>query len=112
MYNKTTDNYPTKDDTAVITVNGFVEDQVDETNVYAYRIVKAQYNQKGQVGFSGYIAMVDVLAGKEEPVTPLFDADGNPIYPTAAEISALAENADILGQARLYLLEKKLQFYF
>lgn len=99
LYNKTTDNYPTKDDTAVITVNGFVEDQVDETNVYAYRIVKAQYNQKGQVGFSGYIAMVDVLAGKEEPVTPLFDADGNPIYPTAAEISALAENADILGQA-------------
>lgn len=99
LNNKNTLNYPTAADSAVITVNGFKDDQVDANNVYAYRIVKAQYDQKGQVGFSGYIAMVDVFADQEEPITPLFDADGNPIYPTAAQISALAENTDITNQA-------------
>lgn len=102
LANKDTLNYPTASDTATITVNGFVDDQVDANNVYAYRIVKAQYDQKGQVGFSGYIAMVDVFADTEEPiepVTPLFDSEDKPIYPNSTQVAALAENTDILGQA-------------
>lgn len=94
-------NYPTKDDKATITVNGFVDDQVNADNVYAYQIVKALYNQNGQTGFSGYIAMVDVIDVENPvPVTSLFDASDNPIYPNSTQIAELAENNDILSSSK------------
>ena len=86
--------YPTAADSAQVTVSGFEKGQVKE--VWAYRIVDAEYDKNGQVGFSGYVAQKDlfreaaVIAAGGTPVSsdrvPIFgnvqkeDANGNKEY--------------------------------
>ena len=83
-------DYPTSADSAEVTVSGFEKGQVKE--VWAYRIVDAEYDKNGQIGFSGYVAVKDLLreATEQNPKSsdriPIFgnvsvkDASGNEKY--------------------------------
>lgn len=51
--------YPTEADNATVTVSGFTKGQVE--SVTAYQIVDAVYDADGQEGFSGYVAVKDLL---------------------------------------------------
>ena len=51
--------YPTERDSAAVEVKGFVKGQVE--SVTAYQIVDAEYDVDGQLGFSGYVAVKDLL---------------------------------------------------
>ena len=77
-YAAMTGTTPASTDTGTVTITNLKEgDQVT-----FYQIVKANY---GTSGFTGFEAVKDSSKA-------LFDKDGNPVYPSAAEIAALAEN--------------------
>lgn len=57
--NDNSPGYPTEADGATVTVSGFTKGQVE--SVTAYQIVDAVYNEDGQLGFSEYVAVKDLL---------------------------------------------------
>ncbi len=94
-------DYPTSADSAEVTVSGFEKGQVKE--VWAYRIVDAEYDKNGQIGFSGYVAVKDLLreATEQNPKSsdriPIFgnvsvkDASGNEKYTYTADDNTTVE---------------------
>ena len=85
-----TPGYPTENDQGTVTVSGFTKGQVE--SVTAYQIVDAVYNEDGQEGFSGYVAVKDLLReaathkvdkSKRIPIfddKPVKNADGQTEY--------------------------------